>query len=380
MSSLYFHIPYCEHKCIYCDFYSIENMTSMEQFLSALEREVVRRAEEYSSSETVETIFFGGGTPSLLSKEQLEKIFNLLYKHYRIEPNAEITCESNPGTVEQQKLNDFRSVGFNRISFGIQSFYDDDLKFLTRIHSAKEAERAVENAYHAGFDNVNVDLIFALPNQTPERWKENLRRAITLQPKHISAYALIVEENTPLASMVKNKLVNPLSSEDDAALYEITMEQLTIGGYHQYEVSNFAQPGYECRHNMNYWNHSNYLGFGPSAHSFWKESPITGRRWWNVRSIQSYCDALTRREFPLAGSEEIDSQKFLHEEIFLGLRSSGIDTVKLNALFGNQVPESMNQFANELEREGFIERQNNVIALTRKGYAVCDEIAGKMMA
>lgn len=364
---------------MYCDFYSIENMTSMEQFLASLEQEIIRRAEEFSSKESVQTIFFGGGTPSLLSKEQLEKIFNLLHKHYRIESTAEITCESNPGTVEQQKLNDFRSVGFNRISFGVQSFYEDDLKFLTRIHSAEEAERAVDNAYSAGFDNVNVDLIFALPNQTPERWRENLRRAVALQPKHISAYALIVEEQTPLAAMVKNKLVAPLPPEDDAALYEITIETLTSNGYQQYEVSNFAQPGYECRHNINYWNHSNYLGFGPSAHSFWKDTPATGRRWWNVRSIQSYCDAIGRNEFPVVGSEAIDMQKFLEEEIFLGLRSSGIDEKKVKLLFGSSIFDSKALLLKELEREGLVRRQNNTLFLTGKGYSICDEIVGKLI-
>ncbi len=379
MASLYFHIPYCEHKCVYCDFYSIENMTSMEQFLASLELEIIRRAEEFSSKETVETIFFGGGTPSLLSKEQLGKIFNLLHKHYRMEPTAEITCESNPGTVEQQKLNDFRSVGFTRISFGVQSFYEDDLKFLTRIHSAEEAERAVGNAYRAGFDNVNVDLIFALPNQTPERWKENLRRAVALQPKHISAYALIVEEQTPLATMVKNKLVAPLPPEDDAAMYEITIETLTSHGYKQYEVSNFAQRGFECNHNIKYWDHSNYLGFGPSAHSFWKDSPSTGKRWWNVRSIQSYCDAIERNEFPVVGSEAIDAQKFLEEEIFLGLRSSGIDEKKMKRLFGNSIFESKASLLKDLEREGLMIRQNNTISLTGKGYSICDEIAGKLI-
>jgi len=351
----------------------------MEQFLSALEREIIRRAEEFASEETIETIFFGGGTPSLLSPKQLETIFHLLHKCFHVESNAEITCESNPGTVEQQKLNDVRRVGFNRISFGIQSFFDDDLKFLTRIHSSDEAQRAVEKAYRAGFDNVNIDLIFALPNQTPERWKENLRKAIALQPTHISAYALIVEENTPLASMVKENRVSPLPPEEDAALYEITIEMLTTHGYRQYEVSNFALPGYECRHNINYWNHSNYIGFGPSAHSFWKHATVTGKRWWNVRSIQSYCDAIERGEFPVVGNEEVDSQKFLSEEIFLGLRSAGIDETKVKQLFGNDLFEQNTVLLDEMERNGLLRRQNNVIALTGKGYAVCDEIARRLM-
>lgn len=352
----------------------------MEQFLSALEIEIVKRAEDYSARETVETIFFGGGTPSLLSPKQLERIFSFLFKHFRIEAHAEITCESNPGTVEQQKLNDFRSVGFNRISFGIQSFFEDDLKFLTRIHSATEAERAVENAYRAGFTNVNVDLIFALPKQTPQRWKENLRRAMALQPKHISAYALIVEENTPLAAMVKNSIVAPLPPEEDAALYEITIETLCASGYQQYEVSNFALQGFECRHNINYWNHANYLGFGPSAHSFWKDSTTTGKRWWNARSVQRYCETLMREESPVAGSEIIDRQKFFHEEIFLGLRSGGLNTAKLEQLFGAAIFDSKKNLLHAIMQEGLARQRNGLITLTPKGYALCDEISGTLIS
>jgi len=351
----------------------------MDHFLTALELEIVLRSEMFSSQETIETIFFGGGTPSLLSGQQFEKIFSLIHKHFRVEKNAELTCESNPGTVELNKLSEFRSVGFNRVSFGIQSFHDDDLKFLTRIHSAEEAERAVESAYRAGFDNVSCDLIFALPNQTPSRWKENLRRAIALQPKHISAYALIVEDQTPLATMVKNKLVAPLPDEEDAELYEITIDTLRSNGYEQYEVSNFAKPGFLSRHNFNYWNHANYIGLGPSAHSFWKETATTGKRWWNVRSIQSYCEMLERGEYPVVGGEEIDSEKFFNEEIFLGLRSTGIDLQKLRRSFGEDALTQHRELLLSYENEGLLRQSNEKIILTAKGYAVCDELAGALI-
>ncbi len=379
MASIYLHIPFCEHKCIYCDFYSIENMSSMDRFLASLEKEIILRSRTLPGNETIESVFFGGGTPSLLSAKQFEKIFSLLQKNYRIEPDAEITCESNPGTVELNKLGEFRSAGFNRISFGIQSFHDDDLKFLTRIHSAGEAERAIESAYKAGFTNVSCDLIFALPGQTPERWKENLRRAVALKPKHISAYALIVEEQTPLAVMVKDRVVAPLTDEKDAELYEITIETMTANGYKQYEVSNFAQPGFLSRHNFNYWNHSDYIGFGPSAHSFCKDSSTSGKRWWNVRSIQSYCESLEKGEFPAAGSEVIDKNKFLTEEIFLGLRSTGIDLKKLYLLYGENVFSIKRAMLSEMEQEGICTRQNNIISLTSRGYAVCDEVAAKLI-
>lgn len=351
----------------------------MERFLVTLEKEIAMRASSIPAGETIESIFFGGGTPSLLTGKQFERIFSQLSKHYSISPDAEITCESNPGTVELGKLSQFRSVGFNRISFGIQSFHDDDLKFLTRIHTSKEAEQAVESAYRAGFDNVSCDLIFALPNQTSARWEENLRRAIDLRPKHISAYALIVEDETPLAVMVKNKLVAPLPDEEDAALYEMTIALLTSNGYEQYEVSNFALPGYRSRHNSNYWNHADYIGFGPSAHSFCKDSPASGKRWWNVRSIQSYCETLESNQFPVIGSEIVDRHKFLTEEVFLGLRSTGIDLKKLYPLYGEDVFSMKRSLLNDMERDGFIHRQNNVISLSSKGFAVCDEIAGKLI-
>lgn len=379
MASIYLHIPFCERKCIYCDFYSIENMSSMDQFLASLKKEIVMRADEFARAEPVDTIFFGGGTPSLLSANQFDEILSLLCRHYTIDREAEITCETNPGTVEQQKLKDFRSAGLNRVSIGIQSFHDDDLEFLSRIHSAAEAEHAITNAYRAGFDNVNCDLIFALPKQTPERWKVNIRRAIALQPTHISAYALIVEDQTPLAVMVKDKLVNPLPDNEDAELYQLTIDLLTENGYGQYEVSNFARPGFECRHNIAYWNHSNYISFGPSAHSFWKDSPVTGRRWWNVRSVQSYCGDIDAGKFPVVGGEQIDRQKMYNEEIFLGLRSTGIDLRKIRSLFGKDLSVQFHGLLRNLHETKMIVQENEMISLTSKGYMICDEIAEKLV-
>lgn len=351
----------------------------MEHFLFALKKEIVMRAEEFSPDETFETIFFGGGTPSLLSPQELDGILSLLHRHYRITPDTEITCETNPGTVEQQKLKNFRSAGINRVSIGIQSFHEDDLRFLSRIHSSQEAENAVANAYRAGFDNVNCDLIFALPKQTPDRWKENLHRTIALQPQHISAYALIVEDQTPLATMVKDKLVHPLPDEDDAEQYQITIDTLRENGYEQYEVSNFAHHGFECKHNINYWNHSNYISFGPSAHSFWKDSPVTGKRWWNVRSVQSYCSDIDSGKYPVVGQEHIDEQKMFNEEVFLGLRSKGIDLRKVKNLFGKDILASHMALVNDLREENMITVSNDLIALTSNGYMICDEIAEKFI-
>ena len=379
MASLYLHIPYCEKKCIYCDFYSIENMQTMEQFLRALENEIARYAERYSTSEGFETIFFGGGTPSLLPPSVLGRLLDALHTHYRVEPGAEITVETNPGTVDVEKLRAYRGLGVNRLSIGIQSFHEDELKFLSRIHSADQARRCVEDAYDAGFENVGVDLIFSLPRQTPERWRANLEQALALRPKHISAYSLIVEEHTPLFTMVKEGAVATLPEETDSQMYEETLAMMAENGFHHYEVSNYARSGYECRHNRNYWNHSNYLSFGPSAHSFWKDGPTDGRRWWNVRSIAQYCENISGGTLPVSGSETVDREKMYSEAVFLGLRTGELNLAALRQVYGVDLLSTRRDSLTDFSREGLIHLDSQSITLTRKGFLVCDAIAESLL-
>ncbi|HTY11942.1 MAG TPA: radical SAM family heme chaperone HemW [Bacteroidota bacterium] len=379
MGSLYLHIPYCEKKCLYCDFYSIENMESMERFLGALEKEITEAGAEYAGKESFETIFFGGGTPSLLAPSALERILLRLHSSFRIDPDAEVTVETNPGTADLEKLRAYRSLGVNRLSIGIQSFHPDELKFLSRIHTAGEAADCVENAYRAGFENLNVDLIFSLPKQTLDRWKENLQRAAALQPKHISAYSLIVEEHTPLYAMVQEGRVKPLSEKRDSAMYETTLEMMANFGFEQYEVSNFARPGFSCRHNKNYWNHSNYLGFGPSAHSFWKDRQTGGRRWWNARSIAQYCDAVQKGASAAAGSEVVDKEKMFSEAVFLGLRTGELSVTTLQQLYGIDMLEARGEKLKLYSDEQLLRIDNRRIALTRKGFMVCDAIAESLL-
>ncbi len=379
MASLYLHIPYCEKKCIYCDFYSIESMQTMEQFLRALDGEIATYARQYSSGNTFETIFFGGGTPSLLPPSVLGRLLDALHKHYRIESGAEITVETNPGTVDREKLRAYRALGVNRLSIGIQSFHEDELKFLSRIHNADEARQCVEDAHHAGFENVSVDLIFSLPHQTPERWKANLEQAIALQPKHISAYSLIVEEHTPLFTMVKEGTVATLPEEADSRMYEETLALMEENGFHHYEVSNYARSGYECRHNKNYWNHSNYLSFGPSAHSFWKDGPTNGRRWWNVRSIAKYCENVSGGTLPVSGSETVDREKMFNEAIFLGLRTGELNVSMLRQVYGVDLFSTRRETLTEFSNEGLIQINDRSITLTRRGFLVCDAIAESLL-
>jgi oxygen-independent coproporphyrinogen-3 oxidase len=382
MASLYLHIPFCEHKCIYCDFYSIAPSTSKEEyrllidkFLFALEMEIRLCAINSRFHESVDTIFFGGGTPSLLHPSEVEKILNLISSHFSIQKDAEITLETNPGTVDKEKLCAFRSAGINRISLGIQSFNNDDLRFLTRIHTASEAKQCMKDVSAAGFENVSFDLIFSLPNQTLPKWKYNLEQAIDLQPVHISCYSLIVEPETSLFRMVQTGQIAAPGTDSDAELYEFTIDFLTSHGFKQYEVSNFARsdapdkPNFKCRHNLNYWNHSNYLGFGPSAHSFWKD-----KRWWNTSDITAYIEQLNRHALPLSGAENLSAVQLMEETIFLGLRSEGIDLEQFQIQYARDFLTEYKLIITDLIQFGYALLDGGRFRLTAKGYVVCDEI------
>jgi oxygen-independent coproporphyrinogen-3 oxidase len=379
MPSLYIHIPFCEKKCIYCDFYSIENMSSTNSFLEALHREIQLYAQ-YGKGTSFGTIFFGGGTPSLLAPQQIEGILSHLHSTFTVEKDAEITLETNPGTVNAQKLAAYRGLGINRLSIGIQSFHEDELEFLGRIHDSMQAIDCVRLARDAGFDNLNIDLIYSLPGQTLGRWERNLVYALALQPEHLSANSLIVEENTPLARMVRQKQVFPNPPESEADLYELTMQTMEARGYEHYEVSNYAKPGYRSRHNYSYWCHENYLGFGPSAHSFWKNpGDITGFRWWNLANVSHYCRQLLVDRLPLGSQEFLMPEVLITERIFLGLRSDGLDLKKFQTDFGSEILFDHQDIINQLVAEDKATLHNDALRLTSKGYLLCDEISERLL-
>jgi oxygen-independent coproporphyrinogen-3 oxidase len=351
----------------------------MDDFLCALHHEV-ELYSAYGDQETFETIFFGGGTPSLLEPSQLETILSHLYKTFHIEEDAEITVETNPGTVTREKLLAYRSLGVNRLSIGVQSFHEDELRFLSRIHDSGQAIACVELAREAGLENLNIDLIFSLPGQTAARWEANLRTALGLHPEHISAYSLIVEDNTPLARMVRSKQVSPNPVEMEAELYELTMQIMTTHGFEHYEVSNYARPGYRSRHNYNYWGHANYLGFGPSAHSFWKErGALHGRRWWNIANISTYSERLQSRRLPIASEEEVAVKGLANERIFLGLRSDGLNLKRLSSEFGVELPAGHHNIIHQLVAENIATLENELLRLTPKGFLLCDEVSERLM-
>ena len=301
-----------------------------------------------------------------------------LRRAFAIAPGAEITLETNPGTVTAGKLSAFRSLGINRLSIGIQSFDEEELRFLGRIHDGPGAVRCVEDARAAGFTNVSVDLIYSLPSQTRASWDATLSRALALGPDHVSAYSLIVEDGTPLARMVAAKLVSPNPLEAEASLYEHTMAVMERAGFEHYEVSNYARPGFRSRHNSAYWSHEGYLGFGPSAHSFWQAGPGgVPLRWGNAPALNRYCDALRKGELPVAMREEVTHAQLCNERIFLGLRSAGVDLRTLEREFN--LPADRLELARALVGEGSAVLDGGTLRLTDRGYMLCDEIAARMM-
>ncbi|MFA4923316.1 MAG: radical SAM family heme chaperone HemW [Ignavibacteriaceae bacterium] len=374
-SSLYIHIPFCDHKCIYCDFYSLITQDSIQIYLAALKKEIEYFVRNFSSGRKFTTIFFGGGTPSLLAPHQIEEIIFHLKKNFMVSEDAEITLETNPGTVDEKKLKDFLKAGINRISIGIQTFDDDELKFLTRIHNKQTAIETVWLAKEVGFKNISVDLIFNLPKQTIEKWLLNLQTALALPITHLSAYSLILEHGTILNKLVLDKKVTLQDEDYDAELYELTIDFMTRNNFIQYEVSNFARKGFECRHNLAYWQHKDYLGFGTSAHSF-----VNGKRWWNYSSLKFYVDAVMEKGNAVIGEEILNEQQMKEEFIMLALRSNGLNVIEFNKTFGlNWFKKKEILIKNYLEN-GLLIKRNNLLILTPKGYVVCDEIIANLIS
>ncbi|MFC2140014.1 radical SAM family heme chaperone HemW, partial [Bacteroidota bacterium] len=296
-------------------------------------------------------------------------IIKIIKSQFHVADDVEITLETNPGTVNQKKIARFMKAGINRLSIGIQSFDDDDLKFLTRIHNSASARKTVLDSVEAGIENVSIDLIFNLPGQTKDKWKSNLLKAIDLPLKHISAYSLILEKGTILNKMVLDGKVEMGNDDHDADLYEITIDFLTKHGFKQYEVSNFSLPGYECRHNNSYWHYNDYFGFGPSAHSF-----VDGKRWWNYSSLKFYIENVNKKGNAIRGLEELTDSMMLNEYIMLALRSSGLDINKINEKFGEDWIIDNHKKIKKMEQKGYLTSDDNFIKFTPKGYAVCDEI------
>jgi len=372
-TSVYIHIPFCDHKCIYCDFYSIINYENVSKYLQALKREINNSAHKYGEKRKVTSIFFGGGTPSFMSPEYISEIISSLQKNFYVSNDVEITLETNPGTVDANKMQEFLAAGINRVSIGIQSFNDDELKFLTRIHNSHTAIDTVEATSKAGSKNISIDLIFNLPKQTKDIWQSNLEMAMNLPITHISAYSLILEKGTILNKMVLDGKVKMQDADHDADVYESTISYLTKNNFDQYEVSNFCLPGYECTHNNTYWRYKDYLGFGTSAHSF-----VDGMRWWNYSSLNFYLEKMKINN-PIAGSEVLTNEQMHDEYVMLAMRSKGLDISDYKKRFNIDWLQKNEKQFEQLKMDGFLLIDNNFIKFTPQGYALCDEIISKLL-
>lgn len=372
MPGIYLHIPFCDTKCIYCDFYSITNHSKKREFLDALKKEIVSQASLLKGRK-FDSIFFGGGTPSLLSYDEFSEIFDTIFSNYNVSGNTEISIEANPGTLNKEKLVQLKRLPVNRISFGVQSFIESELKFLTRIHSSAEAVSSIKTAQDVGFNNINLDLIFALPDQTLDNWKHNLETAVSLDTQHFSAYSLIFEEGTALYNMRQNGKVTCADIELEQEMYEFTMQFLSDNGYNQYEISNYAKEGFQCSHNMKYWTHEEYIAFGPSASSF-----VNNTRRTNVKNIGKYIELIESGKDAYDFIETIDKDTSITEHIFLGLRSKGIDFAEFRSRYNIDFQGKYSSPIEMLIKNGYAVSDDRKFSLTRKGYAVCDEIAASL--
>lgn len=375
-AALYIHVPFCEKRCLYCDFYTIAGVENrIPDYVTALKKEIaLRAAEPFWQRQKFETVFFGGGTPSLLSPGQISEILQCCFAHFDFSPEIEITLEANPGTVTAGQLARYRAAGVNRLSMGVQSFHAEELRLLDRIHSPEEAHAAALAARNAGFENFNLDFIFALPGQAPGRWQATLQQALALAPPHLSAYNLTIEEGTPLAIAIQQGKLAPLSEEEEREFYAFTIDFLTAQGYRHYEISNFARPGFEARHNLKYWDGSFYLGLGASAHSY-----DGRRRFWNAPNLRKYLAALAENRTAEAGGEELTRSQSMFEFAFLGLRQSqGIDLQAFRQKFQQTFEEAFDGVAAQLEREGLLRREHEHLRLSREGLFLCDEICAKL--
>lgn len=383
--ALYLHIPFCRRKCRYCSFVSYERrQADIPAYLRALKAELAQR----SRGEQVSAIYFGGGTPTLLSPEHLGNILKTIHSLFDVEEAAEITTEANPGTIDETYLSAIRELGVNRLSLGVQSLNDKELALLGRIHTASEARQAARFARSAGFENLNLDLIYGLPGQSLAVWQQTLEEAVSLSPEHLSLYALTLEEGTPMKQAIDNGILPEIDPDRAAAQYELAEDLLTDRGYRHYEISNWAKPGRECRHNLTYWHNRHYLGVGVAAHSW-----LDGRRLANTDSIDKYLAefakskgqrAERRESFALHSSlemaEEIPPELELAETIILGLRlDEGVSVSDIQSRFGINPLSHYHRQIDEMTIAGLLECSGDNLRLTRRGRLLSNEVFWRLL-
>ena len=370
-AGIYIHIPFCKQACHYCDFHFSTRIMKKEAMVNALCKELEIRKKEFKD-ELVATIYFGGGTPSVLETKEIDRIIKAVYDNYTVAASPEITLEANPDDLSEEKLVALSRSPINRLSIGIQSFFEEDLKLMNRAHNAKEAEDCIARASRY-FDNISIDLIYGMPNMTNERWKENIAKALTFKIPHISSYALTVEPNTALASFVKKGLVKPVEDEIAQEHFNILNETLSNAGYSCYEISNFGKPGYFSKNNSAYWQQKKYLGIGPSAHSFNGVS-----RGWNINNNSKYLKAIELGELPMEVEVLSTTDKY-NEYIMTGLRTIwGVSLSRIAAEYGNNYKEYVMLQAEKYIEEHLLYLDGDVLLATKKGKFLADGIAADL--
>lgn len=379
MAGLYLHIPFCKQRCIYCDFYSTTlGQDFRDLYVEALCREIRLRRDYLGEESSLKSVYFGGGTPSLLSVKELERIFTCINEVFTLEDGAEITLEANPDDLTMDYISDLRSLPINRLSMGLQTFNDKFLETLHRRHNSAKGLQAVENCLAGGFENLSIDLMYGLPGQTLEDWSDDLDKALSLNVKHLSAYSLIYEEGTPLWKMRSRGEVSEADEELSLQMFNLLQDRARESGFEHYEISNFAIPGYQAVHNSSYWSGASYLGCGPAAHSY------NGmERRWNLPDVKSYVAAIG--DVP-HGSEMLDNKTRYNETIITGLRTSrGINLDELSEMYGSDEVDYLLRMAQPslsrglLRCDGAESGKKGVLRLTREGLFVSDDIMSDLL-
>lgn len=371
MSGIYIHIPFCKQACHYCDFHFSTSLKYKDELLQALIKEI-NLQKTYLGNDTIETIYFGGGTPSLLNADELNLLIGTITKLHTVAANAEITIEANPDDLDKAKLQALRQTDINRFSIGIQSFFDDDLEWMNRVHRAGEAEASVKRAQDLGFENITADLIYGYPLLSDTKWKHNLDKVFELGIPHVSSYSMTVEPQTALASFIKKKKQAAMDDQQSAEQFILLMDAMQTHGFEHYEISNFCKPGHYSKHNSNYWKGVKYLGIGPSAHSYNGET-----RQWNIANNAKYIQAIEKAEIP-AETELLTETDRLNEYIMTSLRTMwGLDLDKLNAI-AKGADGQLNKAAQRYFENGWIEQKEHIITLTQTGKLYADNIAAEL--
>jgi oxygen-independent coproporphyrinogen-3 oxidase len=374
MAGIYIHIPFCKQACYYCDFHFSTNQEKKAEMVQAINTELSLQ-KNYLESEPVQTIYFGGGTPSLLTREELEAILNGIYTHFQVAEMPEITLEANPDDLSTAKFRALRESGVNRLSIGIQSFDDTVLQFLNRAHDAASSYRCVEEARNNGFDNISIDLIYSIPGQDDATWLKNIQKALALHPEHISSYSLTIEEKTAFGRWAAQGKLKGVEDEISAGQLELLVESLEQAGYEQYEVSNFARPGFISRHNSSYWREQKYLGVGPSAHSF---NGIS--RQYNIPQNHTYLQSLAAGKLP-STVEMLSREDKINDYLLTRLRTSwGADLKKLKEELAYDLFSIHRQYLDSLRLQGFAYIENDVLVLSRTGKLLADKISSDLFA